>query len=412
MELNHHIIAKQTTDAILSHFKDGSWKCAGKLGADFYRTNVFPDFPIPDSVFADDKNKVLLSFEFKPATETKRGILTGLGQCIAYLDRCTYSFLIIPDKLDGVEISEYILKLFREHIKSNLPVGLISYNNDNPAEVRMLANVKKRTGKSNYVKPSSDGRFWAKHQDLPLQLFHLVLHYYFTCSGKGVDPFAECWQKSMIPADIAETLQPKPILDIEGNPILTMTGKPVLYLENIVSKVIQMDPSERQQYISDKVAVKKPSTWGKKPFDNYYTSVRKNILSFMKNIHAIDSHNTLTESGEQLYLIGKRHGVSGKLFRDYFAKELLLSGHHFDLLIDYDQFRRNNPDVSVPDICRKMESEYEKNGYIKRNSNRAAHKGSTKQFLTFERALWSSIGLTNESGHVNWKHVMEVCTLQ
>lgn len=60
MELNHHIMAKTSTDAILSHFKDGSWKCAKTLGENFYRTNVFADFPAPDASFVDEENKVLV----------------------------------------------------------------------------------------------------------------------------------------------------------------------------------------------------------------------------------------------------------------------------------------------------------------------------------------------------------------
>ena len=51
-------MAKATTDAILAHFKDGSWKCAKKLGTYFYRTNVFADFPAPDASFIDEKNVV------------------------------------------------------------------------------------------------------------------------------------------------------------------------------------------------------------------------------------------------------------------------------------------------------------------------------------------------------------------
>lgn len=90
MELEHHIKAKAATDAILEKFKSGKWKCGNKLGANFYRTNTFSDFPSPDAMFADEHENFIVAFEFKPPTETKRGILTGLGPGNCILATCQY----------------------------------------------------------------------------------------------------------------------------------------------------------------------------------------------------------------------------------------------------------------------------------------------------------------------------------
>ncbi|MEC8832553.1 MAG: hypothetical protein VX772_09350, partial [Bacteroidota bacterium] len=93
----HDRKGKEVVDAILKKFKEGAWECNGGMGRGFYRTGTSKTFPSPDHAFAndDDQNKIRLTFEYKPDTEKKRDILTGLGQSIAYLNRCDISFLVI-----------------------------------------------------------------------------------------------------------------------------------------------------------------------------------------------------------------------------------------------------------------------------------------------------------------------------
>ena len=74
MILNHHILAKKSTDAVLAKFKAGEWYCCGERGIGFYRTGCDSDFPSPDAMFNDASDDFGVSFEFKPPTETKRGI--------------------------------------------------------------------------------------------------------------------------------------------------------------------------------------------------------------------------------------------------------------------------------------------------------------------------------------------------
>ena len=130
MSLNHHLLAKLTTDSALAKFKSGEWMCYNDIGQNFYRVGCDSTFPSPDAAFYDDENKVYAAFEFKPPTESKRGILTGLGQSIAYLDFSNLSFLVIPDYLEDYHIGQYMEDLFSKRIKDKLPVGLIVYNNN------------------------------------------------------------------------------------------------------------------------------------------------------------------------------------------------------------------------------------------------------------------------------------------
>ena len=63
-----------------------------------YLISAFSNWPAPDGAMYDPTNKHSIGFEFKPFTETKRGIQTGIGQSLTYLDKFSLSYLIIPSK--------------------------------------------------------------------------------------------------------------------------------------------------------------------------------------------------------------------------------------------------------------------------------------------------------------------------
>ena len=116
MSANHHLLAKTTTDSVLAKFKSEAWKCVTDVGKDFYRVGCDSTFPSPDAAFYDDGKKLMVSFEFKPPTETKRGILTGLGQSIAYLNSSNLSYLVIPQFLEDFQLENYMTSLFQNQI--------------------------------------------------------------------------------------------------------------------------------------------------------------------------------------------------------------------------------------------------------------------------------------------------------
>lgn len=417
MELNHHIMAKTSTDAILSHFKDGSWKCVKTLGKNFYRTNVFADFPAPDASFVDEENKVLVSFEFKPPTETKRGILTGLGQAIAYLGRCHVAYLICPQYVEDFNIADYLKDIFNNYLKNKISVGLITYNVDNPSDVKMAVNVESISKSAAKVSTNRDNRFWAKHQDLPLPLFDLILHHFYmkkmgTLEG---DPYAECWKKYMISPTLSEDLKVLPVKDLEGNPIKTMAGdRYVTYNKVIVDNAIKdtADEEERKRIVRHAIATEKPSDWDKGNWDNNYKKVRRYILAFFHQINVIDSNNEITSKGIKLHQQSLTNGVESKIYRDYFTKEVLIDGCHFDLIVDFDRmYRKKSPDCNMKEFLMQMENEYEKTGNIKRNPGRKADKENRKVFLQHERTLWKYLNLVDENYIVNWKKIIEVCAL-
>ena len=409
MSLNHHILAKTTTDAILMKFKMLEWTYLGGGGKDFYRIGTSAEFPSPDAAFYDPVNRVIASFEFKPPTETKRGILTGVGQSIAYLQNCDISFLVAPMRLEDFDIGSYLTDLYGNQITGKIPSGLILYDNNRPSNVILVYSVNtiSENLKKNRV-PEVD-RFWAKHQDLPVPLFHLILHYYYLARIHMIegDPFAECFKKEMIsPTVLKDFSKVEYINDLSGMPIKTVAGKKnIVFLEKILNSA-KKSADRGQAYARVKKAVDTDYVG-----DNYYNSIRKNYLSFMKHIQVIDSENTLTEKGFSLYHLGIVNGASSKIFMDYFIREILTTGHHLDLILDIDTLKQSHSNWGIGEVLSHLENDYEEKGYIKRNPNRQQSEESNVGFLKYERILWNALGLVDNDGTIQWKKITEICSL-
>jgi len=410
MSFNHHLLAKTATDEVLFKFKRTEWSCLEGYGQDFYRISTNAYFPSPDASFYDPTNNIVASFEFKPPTETKRGVLTGVGQCIAYLQCSDISFLVAPKMLGDFKLGNYLNELYSNQIYGRIPAGLILYENDNPSIVTLTQNVASISSER-AIRPTTraTGRFWAKHQDLPLSLFHLVLHYYFQKKTNTIesDPFAACWHERMISPTILDDFKAISIIDISGKPIKTVAGRNEMrYLDKTVTSLINRIPEAQRR--RDELQHRIDSNF---VGDNYFNSIKKNIVSFLRGMKTIDSENCLTDIGFNLYHIGLINGPTSKIFTDYFTKELLITGSHLDLLLDFDAIRRNDSSMSLDSALTAMERDYEEKGYILRNPNRQSTASRTVEFLKYERILWKALDLIDENYSVNWKRITEICSL-
>ena len=412
--MNHHILAKATTDSVLRKFKSEEWSCYNGIGKDFFRVTTDASFPSPDAAFFDESNKFLASFEFKPPTETKRGILTGVGQSIAYLQEANISFLVAPLRLEDFNLGQFLTDLFSKQIYGKIPTGLILYENDTPENVSLASDIAPHIDVSTqtnfHTRSVTTSRYWAKHQDLPVNLFHILLHCYFLKKSHSIedDAFKYCWKNYLISPTVLDDFQPKPIYDCNNEIVLTPAGtKQFLMLEKILSRSSSMQIEERREYIAHQIDTEFPG-------DNKYQAYKKNFTTFLKHLNVIDSSGELTDSGFKLYHLGLIHGANSKIFRDYFTKEVLTTGHHLDLLLDLDEIQRRTTG-SFNNILSIMEQEYEEKGYIKRNPNRVARTNSTVGFLKYECILWRSLGLISRSSGavpiINWKLITSICGL-
>jgi hypothetical protein len=414
--MNHHLLAKIATDSILKKFKTGDWQCCG-AGRNFYRVGCDSPFPSPDATFYDDEQKLTVCFEFKPITENKRGILTGLGQAIAYLKTSNVSFLIIPKNIENFDMQEYMEDLYAHKIRERIPVGLISYDNNDASNVSLIHSINSLDAEQKAeFKHSVNNRFWAKHQDLPLPLFHLILHCYYLKRIEEIngDAFAYCWNKFLVPENAIENLTAAEVKDFQGDYIRTLSGvKNIRFLEKKMKKVRQLSGSAREAGME---SLKKDADTGFTG-DNYYNSIRKNFVTFLKHLNMIDSNGNITESGFKLYNLGLMNGPRSKIFEDYFLQTILTTGHHLDLIFDLDNLcNKYRGKKNIRQIKEIMVDDYESRGMIKRNPRRIAGDESTVEFLKYESILWNSLKLTTKTSGdpniaFNWKKIVEVCSL-
>ena len=421
MLLNHHILAKRATDSILAKFKNGAWSCLGHCGKDFLRTACDADFPSPDAAFSDSENNLIISFEFKPPTETKRGILTGLGQSIAYLQFSDLSYLIIPEVVEDYNIAGHVSDIFSSVLSDKVPVGLISYKNDNPTDVSLVHNVNGlQSDAKSERKAVTNNRFWAKHVDMPIPLFHLLLHYAYRAKVERwrKDPFAKCWDERMAPKSSIKDLAPKPVKDVNGEEIRTLAGKEsITYLKTTINKIraMRLSPSQLKKKVEDLLR----QTDSSSTVDNKYTAVRKNCLPFMRHVGMLDSNWQITSEGLKMYHLGMVNGPKSRLFRDYFTRMVLLDGHHIDLIYDLERLscdhRGSKNDKEIKSL---LLNDYALRGMIKTNPGRCADPsvGRKKPVLADETRLWDSLGLMRKSSRApefafDWQRIMEVCNL-
>lgn len=415
MQLNHHLLAKTTTDSILGKFKSEEWHCCNGIGRDFYRVTTDASFPSPDAAFYDESEKFLVSFEFKPPTETKRGILTGVGQSIAYLKDCNISYLIAPEWLEDYNLGAYLSDLFKSQIYGKIPAGLILYKNEQPELVQLICNIPDglSTGGITNLKARNitSSRFWAKHQDLPIPLFHLLLHCYFLKKSNTIadDAFKYCWNHYLISPNILTDFEAIDVFDCNGQVIKTPSGtKNIRFLEKILQRTEHLDVAIRRERIKHEIDTEFSG-------DNKFQAYKKNFVSFMKHIKVIDSEGEITDSGFKLYHLGLTNGANSKVFKDYFIKEVLTTGHHLDLLLDLDVLIRANPTTTFNECLAMMEKLYEDKGFIKRNPNRQVYSTTNVGFLKYECILWRSLGLlqgvSTNNYAVNWKGITEICAL-
>lgn len=415
MSVNHHLLAKATTDSVLANFKSGAWKCVNDVGKDFYRVGCDSTFPSPDAAFYDETKKLVVSFEFKPPTETKRGILTGLGQSIAYLNSSNLSYLIIPQTLEDFQIGNYMADLFQKQIEENLPVGLIVYENNTPTNVSLIHNVNTLKRVQEF-KAIATGRFWAKHLDMPVPLFHLILHCYYLKKIGNIsgDAFAYCWENYLVPKNVLRTLTATPVKDLSGQAIQTLAGrKDITFFEKRIAAIKILSGAAKGKAVVDLQKDADTSFIG----DNYYNSIKKNFVTFLKHIGVVDSTGNITELGFKLYHLGLVNGANSKIFFDYFTQTVLIVGHHLDLIFDLDNLCNDyRGKKTIMEIREQMLNEYEAKGMIKRNPNRKAGDESKVGFLKYEFILWNSLDLlvkTNGKPEIsfNWKKITEVCSL-
>ncbi len=126
----HDASATLYGDTILSKIRADDPAFRQVFSTSLVRTGDW-DWPRPDYVCFDEELKASYALEFKPPFQSKREYLTGLGQSLAYLQKHTYSGLIVPYRADdGFRIAEFISDTLHSPEFSNVATSLYAYNYD------------------------------------------------------------------------------------------------------------------------------------------------------------------------------------------------------------------------------------------------------------------------------------------
>lgn len=397
----HDNMAKQVIETLLAKWKiDGDSQI---LSNGVFLTKSESNFPSPDGTFFDPSNNFSSALEFKPPTETKRGILTGLGQSIAYLDKHSLSYLAIPSRVEHFDMETYMDRIYEENIRNKMPVALVVYDYQNPTNILIHKEptVEISVGQLTASEAQS-GRYWAKWVDLPLHALWVLLDISYRMDDNG-DRKRRIWNdfflKYVYPERYREQFEEyeSEIQLVNGEKYKPMKKKLAKWKKQIEDGILTREEALNELRVSTNI---------QGTGDITYWHYRKNFFPFIDHIGAWDEFGYLTEIGYELHKIGKIHGATSKTFYDYVAKILLVEGKHLDLILDIEKYTRNkgfeDRDTAIENVIEKL-------------TEKGLISGHGAKKFTNEFQLWGQLGLvlkesgsyfvSNKGFNFNWEKI-------
>ena len=355
MSYEHNLMAHSVAVKLLEDVRQSRAHWASEeLGSLTTLWQGIADWPRPDIAFQDNSKNASMAFEFKPPNQPKREYITGMGQALTYLNDFKFAGLILPVvATDGFRISEYIATMFAG-LLSTMPVALFEYSNE-PSQLKTIRNLQPRPDTTVSV-PSGTGRkvFWGYWRDLShfelLEMLQLADRQKHPNFEKLYDRF---WLRSAV------------------------TGKALTW-------------EKRRRKAKSLLA---PGKMGE----------RMNAHLAMKHAGLLDNQDRLTADGYRLLHIGKIYGPESVAFIDALAAQILIVGHHLELIFWVDEQQRLIPNRQKRDATqfyRALDLRLEKAGVIA-----APARGAAKAtFLRDEPKLWNKLGLLVRSGPKRYFH--------
>jgi len=412
---NHHMLCKNATDKALYNWKHNEWDNT-IISANIFRTNASQSFPSPDSMLYDPSRSTKVAFEFKPPTESKRGILTGLGQSLVYLENASMSYLVAPTHVEGYEIGSYMESVFQNNIYGKLPIGLILYSDDEAKEVEIRVDIASDIEISQRSS-RSEGRFWAKHSDIPLHGIWLLLDIAYNVENindKKEEVKKVFIDKYLFPEDHRHTL------DIIPTSIIKHDGTSLYHMDKIKNA---LKHKIEEGEITESQALEELYHKGASGIrDNRSDKSLRAWFPLFIQMGLWDEHCNLSDDGYELHKIGKIHGPNSETYKYYFSKLFLINGKHLELIIEVEKLTRNksfeNIDEAISYVRRKMIEE----GQFRENPNRSAEEEAatySTKFFKYERIIWSWLGfipkgrneaqfVSNKGFRFNWEHITNI----
>lgn len=400
MSIYHHRSAQIVGDQILRSWRNNSEWTNSFISKNVQQSMTPSDFPSPDINFQDSNKRTSLSLEFKPYTETKRGIMTGLGQCIAYLKKVHASILVCPKKIDyDYEMGSFMKEIFEKFIYGKLPIALFTFEGEQIENLKLVTNIDPKLFEKKFLPYKGTGNpYWSFWRDLsPDGFFKLAKSSEAVKDNKDRSKkvWDFFWDNYYAPIKSRETLG-----DVESN-IFQFNYKDKLLPFSDRKRDLRKKVDDRLLTIEKALNELELFGWSKDVVDNNYKNYKKNHFNFM-------NHNKLWDENFKLTLIGKkfidRFGVLNNVSEknDEFAQILLVQGKHHNLI---EEIKNITAEIEIPDTDEDFRLEiYEKldqKGYIAKNTNRKT-SGIRKPFIA-ETQLWARLNIIKLNNEGRYK---------
>ena len=438
---NHHEGARITTNYLLSKWKKGEW-LNNFVTQDVATRKSSANFPSVDAEFDDSKSKAVISCEFKPATETKRGILTGLGQAVAYLNNADASYLIAPSEIDGFDMEKFLIQTFKNSIQGKLPVGLICFDQIDgmPQNIRLKVDIDQSLSCLNQTLKKGEVSYWAIWRDNPTIG---IVRFLESCAIKTNNTADEKWKyfydnfyappktraslelvsndfykfdpskgyqtpfstyKKNIQGYIDNKLTRAEIIKKGNYASVKKDGKvtkdKMYFFENL-SNDEMLSQSDFMQLLAN-------HGWEEGVLENLFQNYKKNYKNFGVHMNFISGDFKVTPLGQLfvnncLKIIEETKDnfqEQSDRLNDELAKIVLVSGKHHNLILDLLDAQLAIPeDDNLGTIIEKCAKYMDAKGFLPRNPNRKT--SGDRKFLQAEKQLWGHLGLMDENKKTN-----------
>lgn len=402
MTVYHHRAAQIVANQILDNWR-GERNWSNAFVSNVVEQSMTPnEFPSPDAHFQDRNRQTKISLEFKPFTETKRGIMTGLGQTIGYLNKAHASILVCSSKIEEFDMKKYLKKTFEKFIYGKLPIALFTYDGENLDNLEMVVNIDQTLfSKKNIVRLPYRGSgtpYFAFWRDLPIDGFYKLALSSKTVTSKkerSEQVWDEFFYTFYAPKKSLETLE-----DIESE----------ILFEDMKTKLIPFSSRKKElrekvknNEINEKEALKilEKKSWSKKSTDNNYRDYKKNHYNFMNHNKLWDEDFYLTELGNKFIQRYEDNIKYPKKLIDEMAQIVLVSGKHHSLIeeiIEITQKIEHAEDLSSDQkYLKKVYNEMDQRGHVAKNVERVT--SGTRDYLRSEKQLWGRLDLIKKNNN-------------
>lgn len=333
------------------------------------------DWPRPDYVCYDEELKASYALEFKPPFQSKREYLTGLGQSLAYLQKHTYSGLIVPYYADdGFQIAKFISNSLKSPEFASVATSLFAYNNANQTIdiLRPISSKREIHAKKGAVEEVKT--FWCWWRDISHYELYDLLNLSFFFSDYDGDIYTD-----HIYPTFYKMMVDKQTRQWDGQP-------------RSKSGTVASMKAEKQNY---KIPLVQLELWSR-------------------------GEGRLTDLGFKLLEIGKKYGPNSKKFFDSLAYLLLVNGKHLDLINLVDKFQKiTDIAPSSKEHAIALERFLSDNGCIGKRKPTAITTGAKNSYMRDEMKLWNKLGLLfpynkvsyffpGEGYKFNWERITDI----